>query len=100
MQTIYYGAPGTGKSHDVDEFIKSLGVGDDRTFRTTFHPEYTYSDFVGQLLPKVRTSASGSTDISYEFSKGDFTKSLKKSYEDTYNVVVLIIEEISMGECA
>jgi len=100
MQTIYYGAPGTGKSHRVDEFIKSLGVGDDRTFRTTFHPEYTYSDFVGQLLPKVRRLASGSTDISYEFSKGVFTRALEKAYEDTSKAVFLIIEEMSRGDCA
>jgi len=100
MQIIYYGAPGTGKSHNVDEFIKSTGVGDDRTFRTTFHPEYTYSDFVGQLLPSIKNSASGSSDISYEFSKGVFTRALEKAYEDTSKVVFLILEELSRGDCA
>lgn len=100
MQTIYYGAPGTGKSQSVDEFIKSLRVSADRTYRTTFHPEYTYSDFVGQLLPKIRISASGSRDISYEFSKGVFTRALEKAYEDTSKPVFLIIEEMSRGDCA
>lgn len=100
MQTIYYGAPGTGKSYMVDELVKASGVGDDRIFRTTFHPEYTYNDFVGQLLPKVQRTTSGSTSISYEFTKGVFTRALEKAYEDTAKQVFLIIEEMSRGDCA
>ena len=94
MQIIYYGAPGTGKSYSVDELVKASGVCDDRIFRTTFHPEYTYNDFVGQLLPKVEKTASGATNISYEFTKGVFTRALEKAYEDTAKEVFLIIEEI------
>ena len=100
MQIIYYGAPGTGKSYSVDELVKASGVGDDRIFRTTFHPEYTYNDFVGQLLPKVENTASGATNISYEFTKGVFTRALEKAYEDTAKEVFLIIEEMSRGDCA
>ena len=40
MQIIYYGVLGTGKSYSVDELVKASGVGDDRIFRTTFHPVY------------------------------------------------------------
>ncbi|MTI70062.1 MAG: hypothetical protein FH751_07410 [Firmicutes bacterium] len=44
---IYYGPPGTGKSTKIknmeDEFSKII--------RTTFHPEYSYYDFVGQYKP-------------------------------------------------
>ncbi|HGT0998639.1 TPA: AAA family ATPase [Enterococcus faecium] len=93
MQIIYYGAPGTGKSYSVDELVKASGVGDDRIFRTTFHPEYTYNDFVGQLLPKVEKTASGATNISYEFTKGVFTRALEKAYEDTAKEVFLILKK-------
>lgn len=100
MQIIYYGAPGTGKSFSMDELIKTFGVGEDKVFRTTFHPEYTYNDFLGQLLPKVQKTATGETNISYEFAKGVFTRALEKAYEDTSKKVFLIIEEMSRGDCA
>lgn len=45
MQRIYYGAPGTGKSFEVDKILKE--VNDENIFRVTFYPEYSYSDFVG-----------------------------------------------------
>jgi len=100
MQVIYYGAPGTGKSYKVDEYLKGLNVSSDCIFRTTFHPEYTYNDFVGQLLPKVFREEDGKSSISYEFSKGVFTRALEKSYENTFKPVFLIIEEMSRGDCA
>lgn len=99
MQIIYYGAPGTGKSHLVNELISENNLEDSSVFRTTFHPEYTHNDFVGQLLPKVTKTEETST-ITYEFSKGVFTKALEKAYEDTSKVVFLIIEEMSRGDCA
>ena len=40
MQTIFYGAPGTGKSYKIDTDIIS-GVSDDRVFRVTFYPDFT-----------------------------------------------------------
>jgi len=100
MQVIYYGAPGTGKSHSVDEFITSFGISDNEIFRTTFHPEYTYGDFVGQLLPTVKSLADGTSNINYEFSKGVFTRALEKAYEDTSKMIFLVIEELSRGDCA
>lgn len=61
---IYYGAPGTGKSYGVSEYVNDhicekqeeydAGRDDCRyVFRATLHPEYTYSDFVGQVMPVV-----------------------------------------------
>lgn len=101
MQTIYYGAPGTGKSHTIDNDVIS-GVSSDRIFRVTFYPDFTYSDFVGQLLPKVIPPAvpGGTSTITYDFQKGVFTKALEKAYENTSNDVYLIIEEMSRGDCA
>lgn len=101
MQTIYYGAPGTGKSYTIDnEIIKS--VADEFVFRVTFYPDFTYSDFIGQLLPVVTkpTVPSGSSYITYSFVKGIFTRALEKAYDDTTKDVYLIIEEMSRGDCA
>lgn len=101
MQIIYYGAPGTGKSHTIDTKIIS-GVSEDRVFRVTFYPDFTYNDFIGQLLPKVipSTVPGGSSTITYDFQKGVFTSALEKAYENTANDVYLIVEEMSRGDCA
>lgn len=101
MQVIYYGAPGTGKSYEIDnEIIKN--VEKDRIFRVTFHPDYTYSDFVGQIMPKVLPPCSPEEHsiITYDFQKGIFTLALEKAYENTSKDVYLIIEEMSRGNCA
>lgn len=101
MQVIYYGAPGTGKSYTIDNSI-IVGVPDDYVFRVTFYPDYSYSDFIGQLLPVVLPSSTpgGSNTITYSFEKGIFTRALEKAYEDLSKDVYLIIEEMSRGDCA
>lgn len=100
MQIIYYGAPGTGKSFEIDEYLKEMHIPETQIFRTTFHPEYSYSDFVGQLLPTVSKTSSGREDIIYSFSKGIFTRAIEKAYLDTSKEVFLILEEMSRGNCA
>ena len=50
-QIIYYGAPGTGKSHKIRE--KLAGVYKENIFRTTFHPDSDYSTFVGAYKPST-----------------------------------------------
>ena len=50
-QIIYYGAPGTGKSHKIKE--KLAGVSKENIFRTTFHPDSDYSTFVGAYKPST-----------------------------------------------
>lgn len=97
IQKIYYGAPGTGKSYKIDDIIKD--VDSDYTYRVTFHPEFSYSDFIGQLLPKVEIN-NGEKVISYAFSKGVFTQAIEKAYEDTSKDVYLILEEMSRGDVA
>ncbi len=46
LQKIYYGAPGTGKSHEIKRLTKGKEV-----IRTTFHPDSDYSTFVGAYKP-------------------------------------------------
>lgn len=101
MQKIYYGAPGTGKSYTIDNTVINT-INDDHVFRVTFYPDFSYNDFIGQLLPKVVPSnipGNGNT-ITYDFHKGVFTLALEKAYENTANDVFLIIEEMSRGDCA
>lgn len=72
-QTIFYGVPGSGKSHKIDEETKDLP--EDQKMRVVFHPEYTNADFVGQILPN---NTDGT--ISYKFKPGPFTKILRRAY--------------------
>ncbi|OFR20896.1 hypothetical protein HMPREF2898_06575 [Atopobium sp. HMSC064B08] len=95
-QEIYFGAPGSGKSHSVDEMIKNLKE-DLIKFRVTIHPEFTYSDFVGQLLP-CKTINAG--DNYFEFVPGPFTIALREAFSDTNREVYLILEELSRGNVA
>lgn len=87
---LLYGVPGAGKSHKIKtEFCN------DENFmeRTVFHPDYTYSDFVGQIMPKNENG-----NISYPFVPGPFTRILKAAYNDTTgNPYYLIVEEINRG---
>ena len=99
---IYYGAPGTGKSYRVSEKIKhdyitdySSKQGSPDVFRATLHPEYSYSDFVGQLLPKVEEER-----VTYEFTPGVFTSALKHAISYPMRPTFLILEEMSRANVA
>lgn len=50
MQQIFYGAPGTGKSYEVNSITKKNRYA---TIRTTFHPDSDYSTFVGAYKPTM-----------------------------------------------
>lgn len=91
---ILYGVPGAGKSFK----IKNEFCDDERYMeRVVFHPDYSYSDFVGQILPQSYDDADGKQHISYPFKPGPFTKILKKAYFDKAHNYYLIIEEINRG---
>jgi len=92
-QTIFYGVPGSGKSHKIDEETKDLP--DEQKMRVVFHPEYTNADFVGQILPN---NTDGT--ISYKFKPGPFTKILRRAYLNPSKKYCLIIEEINRGNAA
>lgn len=86
---LLYGVPGCGKSWTIQ---KEYCDDESRMERVIFHPDYSYSDFIGQILPKV----SGE-QVTYPFIPGPFTKILKKAYANPHNEYFLIIEEINRG---
>lgn len=90
-QLILFGSPGTGKSYEVKERLSSFGK--DKIFRVTIHPEFLYTDFVGQLLPD--TLPSGATG--FVFKEGPFTSALIEAYSDSSKEVFLVLEELSRG---
>lgn len=87
---LLYGVPGAGKSYT----IKTQYCSDERYMeRVVFHPDYTYSDFVGQILPRIEENDK----LKYIFTPGPFTKMLKKAEDDPDNYYYLVIEELNRG---
>lgn len=88
--TILYGVPGAGKSWTIkNEYCDANTIIE----RVVFHPDYTYSDFVGQILPKVDENGT----VSYSFTPGPFTTILKKAYKTPDKKFYLVIEEVNRG---
>ena len=77
LQQIYYGAPGTGKSHTINEVTKN--VNSDFVFRTTFHPDSDYSTFVGAYKPTMRKVKN---HVSLNLSIDDLATELNVLYND------------------
>jgi hypothetical protein len=50
IQKIYYGCPGSGKSHYVKDITEN--VDSNFVFRTTFHPDTDHASFVGCYKPR------------------------------------------------
>lgn len=98
---LLYGVPGCGKSHNVEEEYESKITTEKNKIRVVFHPDYTYSDFVGQLLPVLKEveNAQGVKEekLQYEFVPGPFTKIIKTAYEEPNQQCLLIIEELNRG---
>lgn len=98
---ITFGAPGTGKSHRFNADRTRLLEHTNGSFeRVTFHPEYTYSQFVGSYKPV--TDEKG--DIRYDFVPGPFMRvlvaALKSGRTDTPQPHLLLIEEINRAKVA
>lgn len=103
---IYAGCPGTGKSWQVKNV-----VGSSKAVWTAFHPEYTYSNFVGSYRPVCGTdpvqkilSLDGreiSRPVSYfAFVPGPFLEACATALKNQGLPVYLVIEEINRGDCA
>jgi len=112
LQQIFYGAPGTGKSHTINEETKESDV-----IRTTFHPDTDYSTFVGAykpttaLLPicdelgqpmKIGATTLHKEQIVYEFVAQSFLQAYVNAWKkyDEGDKQYLVIEEINRGNCA
>lgn len=93
---LLYGVPGSGKSRYIKDHYKTeAGCME----RVVFHPDYTYSDFVGQILPRIVEDANASgKHLSYEFVPGPFTNILSKAiHDENGKQYYLVIEEINRG---
>lgn len=117
LQQIFYGAPGTGKSHKIKDNV-DVKVADEKNlvFRTTFHPDSDYSTFVGAYKPTtikraVRNVAGDivkdtnkedvyEDGITYSFIPQAFLQAYVAAWNNPDDKVFLVIEEINRGNCA
>ena len=121
LQQIFYGAPGTGKSHTIKEVTRREDV-----IRTTFHPDTDYSSFVGAYKPttieETVMTVIGTKAVPVKDADGNERKELKIIYEFVAQSFLqayiaawekyaysansepkkqfLVIEEINRGNCA
>lgn len=107
INKIFYGTPGCGKSYHIDH--KILGKAKvtkeykgeyekDNIIRTTFYQDYSNTDFVGQILPKVVKGGEDEKDtVEYIFNPGPFTLALIQAISNPTQKVALVIEEINRG---
>lgn len=93
-QIIFYGAPGTGKSHTIK---KEEDEGKITCIRTTFHPDSDYATFVGCYKPH---KINDSKDLTYEFVEQAFLEAYKQAWMNPEEEIALVIEEINRGNCA
>lgn len=97
---LLYGVPGCGKSFYVEKHYESK-VEEGFTIRVVFHPDYTYSDFVGQVMPILKTipneQGEDEKKLQYEFVPGPFTQILHTAYLEPEKQCLLIIEELNRG---
>lgn len=92
-QIIFYGAPGTGKSHAIKK-EENAGL---TCIRTTFHPDSDYSTFVGCYKPhKCRETET----LTYEFVPQAFLEAYTQAWLNPQKEIALVIEEINRGNCA
>ena len=94
---LLYGVPGAGKSYYVK---KNYGVNESKMERVVFHPDYTYSDLVGQILPRIKKEEGSekSEKLEYIFNPGPFTRILKEAVaSENKEMYYFIIEEINRG---
>jgi hypothetical protein len=80
IQKIIFGSPGTGKSYRIKTKLSKqleIDVNSQNYISTVFHPEYTYGDFVGKLVPYTKAGK-----VEYNFYNGHFIKALGRAYKN------------------
>lgn len=110
FQKIIFGAPGTGKSFKIDDPEKGYSLKnaeESRKFRTTFHPDYDYAQFIGAYKPRKKDD--NQDIITYDFVPQVFAKAYAAAWNQYFSAsdaltaedqVYLVIEEINRGNCA
>ena len=101
---ILFGAPGTGKSFTLNR-EKDLLLADGGEYeRVTFHPDYSYANFVGTYKPVPCKDSDDKDAITYSYVPGPFmrtyVKALQNSKTDTPKPFLLVIEEINRANVA
>ncbi|WP_455258154.1 AAA family ATPase [Peptoniphilus asaccharolyticus] len=109
-QRIFFGAPGTGKSYELNKEAKEY-FGNNYE-RVTFHPNYMYGNFVGAFkpFPKVLKNNDGTIkkdedgniqeSITYEYIPGVFMRQLVRALKCPTQDYLLLIEEINRANVA
>ncbi len=101
---ILFGAPGTGKSFTLNREKDTLLANGGEYERVTFHPDYSYANFVGTYKPVPFIDNEGKDAITYAYVPGPFmrtyVKALKNSRTDAPKPYLLVIEEINRANVA
>ena len=97
---IIFGAPGTGKSFQLKQ-ESTDGNHFANIERVTFHPDYSYGQFVGSYKPVSDDDGR----IRYEYVPGPFMRTMVKALEsgkngDSAEKFLLIVEEINRAKVA
>jgi 5-methylcytosine-specific restriction enzyme B len=106
IQKIIFGSPGNGKSYHISKIAEEkLGIKFDgeilpNSVKVVFHPEYTYSDFIGKLLP-----LSSGNSIIYKYYPGHFLQTLGMAYKalidkNNHDNYLLVIDELNRGNAS
>ncbi len=96
---IVFGAPGTGKSFRLKDDCRALLANTTGGYeRVTFHPDYTFSQFVGAYKPVTDNEGN----IRYDFVPGPFmrvyVKAIKSGRTDNPQPFILVVEEINRAK--
>lgn len=104
---IFFGAPGTGKSFQLarlaEKYFDQCNVR-----RVTFHPDYTYAQFVGCYKPTETEQRKKDNKgdeyvekiITYDYVPGPFLETYVAAVQNTDRNYLLIVEEINRANPA